>query len=118
MKGFKNITAKENLVKILKIEARRLGYKSIGSYLEALNSMRTKTGFSKLDLEILGNYGLDGYLKMTESIVTVMGKSDKECLKKLGLENAKKVSESTEKSVLKIKKMPKSSEFFEDKKEK
>jgi hypothetical protein len=46
MKGFKNITVREDLALILKIEARRLGYKSIGEYIEELNAVRTKMGWS------------------------------------------------------------------------
>ena len=140
MRGFKNITVRESLAKILKIEAKRLGYKSIGTYIEALNNVRTKNGFTKLDLEILANYGLENYEKISKSIVIVTGKTDEEAMSKLGLEDAKKVSESfpTVQVEVKAKKkqrkqkkinksrrfddmqtripeMPKSSEFFKEK---
>jgi hypothetical protein len=57
MKGFKNITVREDLALILKIEARRLGYKSIGEYIEELNAVRTKMGWSELDLYCLKTFG-------------------------------------------------------------
>lgn len=97
MKGFKNITVRENLAKILKIEARRLGYKSIGDYIEGLNALRTKMGWSKLDMEILAEYG-----KLPET--TVMSEQE---LKEKGY---RKVAEMPQ-----IEKMPKSDEVFKNK---
>ena len=135
MKGFKNITVRENLTKILKIEARRLGFGSIGDYIEVLNNVRLKMAWSGLDLQILAQYGKLPDITLTteqelrergfKKIADSEGKPSSETLPKIQVEvrakkkptKLKKINESKafDDAQTRTPEMPKSSEFFKEK---
>ena len=97
---------------LLKSTARRLGYHSSSEFAMALFMVRQKCAFTALDLKILASIGLEGYLKISNSVVTVTGTNEKEVLEKLGLKDAKKIADSTKKSTSKTKKKHEEPQFF------
>ena len=55
--GYTQIEFPKDLAAILKIESRRLGFSNIAEYVDILNRLRLKTAWTKLDLEILVEFG-------------------------------------------------------------
>lgn len=83
-----SLAMKRSTVLRLKSLKTRLGYSSLESAVVALMDARDKLGWDAADLLIIAKYG-----RLPE-IVSGEARNDEEMREKLGLQNAKKTSES------------------------
>jgi hypothetical protein len=109
MQKYRTIMFKKEDALLLKITARILGYHSISEYVMALHAVRLKMAWDKGDIFSMSVYG------RVPEVETVTAPNEKEALKKLGLEKAKKIGDSEQNEPLNVEKMPTSEKFFEKK---
>jgi len=96
MVEYRNIMFQKEDAIVLKSAADRFQYHSISEYIMALNAMRVKLGLmTKLDIEIIVNYGMEGYQRIQNMSTVKTAKSEEEMHRDVSLgKDAKKIADS------------------------